>query len=453
MPNGLLEALGSGRFTPLGQSEPVQVRGEPPLVVITTNEERVLPNAFVRRCLVLELKLPGEDSRLVDHLVSRAAAHFPQRAAGSEPLFRKAADLLVADRRAARDANLSPLPGQAEYLDLLRGVPPGARRRGPPGSAPRGRVAIRRPQARAGPAMKDVLTGRVDLVRAFATGGTELQDAVARLLGMERLPPEPTLPVVAEGPATPPAPVAEPPVPVVDTTPIPFWAAQSFAVLEPLVPLVQTIVAEQATADAEAAHPPDRIGPTFGPLAPAPTILTGLRRVSAFSRTGAEPDVPRIIEQLSRGRFPGALPRRSRKSWGRSIQVVIDRHGHLAPYWDDQGDVVRALSRLYPRDGFQVAVLPEGEREPRPCWPRQGTTYRFPDPGTTVLALSDLGCLARDGDGLRGLWLDLGRRYRENGNRPLALVPCDAAGRPRGRGTRLDDHPLGKPDRSRVAMP
>ena len=122
VPNGLLEALGAGRFTPLGQSEPVQVRGEPPLVVITTNEERVLPNAFVRRCLILELRLPGEEAGLVDHLVKRATAHFPQRVAGSKPLFRKAAELLVADRRAAQDANLSPLPGQAEYLDLLRAV-------------------------------------------------------------------------------------------------------------------------------------------------------------------------------------------------------------------------------------------------------------------------------------------------------------------------------------------
>ncbi len=124
VPNGLLEALGSGRFTPLGQSRPVEVRegSEPPLVVITTNEERVLPNAFVRRCLVLELKLPRDDPGLIEHLVARAAVHFPRRAEGSKNLFRKAAELLVADRRTARERNVSPLPGQAEYLDLLRAV-------------------------------------------------------------------------------------------------------------------------------------------------------------------------------------------------------------------------------------------------------------------------------------------------------------------------------------------
>ncbi len=122
VPNGLLEALGSGRFTPLGQTELVEVRGEPPLVVITTNEERVLPNAFVRRCLVLELKLPRDDPKLVEHLITRAEAHFPKWAKISKELLREAAELLVADRRAAREGNVSPLPGQAEYLDLLRAV-------------------------------------------------------------------------------------------------------------------------------------------------------------------------------------------------------------------------------------------------------------------------------------------------------------------------------------------
>ena len=60
VPNGLLEALGSGEFTPLGSRNAIKVKGEPPLVIITTNEERVLPNAFVRRCLVLRLKLPDD---------------------------------------------------------------------------------------------------------------------------------------------------------------------------------------------------------------------------------------------------------------------------------------------------------------------------------------------------------------------------------------------------------
>jgi MoxR-like ATPase len=122
LPNGLLEALGAGEFTPLGQIHPVRVQGQFPLVIITTNEERVLPGAFIRRCLVLHLKLPQGDRPLIDHLVARAKVHFPRASKEQDtaPLFQKAAELLVADRREAIERHVTPLPGQAEYLDLIR---------------------------------------------------------------------------------------------------------------------------------------------------------------------------------------------------------------------------------------------------------------------------------------------------------------------------------------------
>jgi len=124
VPNGLLEALGSGQFTPPGRQEPVKAQDEFPLVIITTNEERVLPGAFVRRCLVLYLKLPGEPNALREFLVTRAKVHFPDEAQSSESieLFEEAANLLIADREAALERRLNPLPGQAEYLDLIRAV-------------------------------------------------------------------------------------------------------------------------------------------------------------------------------------------------------------------------------------------------------------------------------------------------------------------------------------------
>ncbi|HND55685.1 MAG TPA: MoxR family ATPase, partial [Pirellulaceae bacterium] len=59
VPNGLLEALGSRQFTPPFDHQPVAQTGECPLVVITTNEERALPDPFLRRCVVLDLKPPG----------------------------------------------------------------------------------------------------------------------------------------------------------------------------------------------------------------------------------------------------------------------------------------------------------------------------------------------------------------------------------------------------------
>lgn len=114
LPNGLLEALGSREFTPLERSTPVSAIGKPPLVVITSNEERALPDAFVRRCLVLRLAMPDKAS-----LIERGRAHFPDAV---DALLDKAADLLFTDREAAIRAQVRPQPGQAEYFDMLRAV-------------------------------------------------------------------------------------------------------------------------------------------------------------------------------------------------------------------------------------------------------------------------------------------------------------------------------------------
>lgn len=118
VPNGLLEALGIGQFTPMGRKEPVPAGDPVPLVVVTTNEERRLPDAFVRRCMVLRLELPSTRDKLLKLLVERGKAHFPGT---QEDVLRGAAKQLAGDRDSAQ-RNRLPLPGQAEYLDLVRAI-------------------------------------------------------------------------------------------------------------------------------------------------------------------------------------------------------------------------------------------------------------------------------------------------------------------------------------------
>ncbi|NMQ19586.1 AAA family ATPase [Candidatus Competibacter phosphatis] len=123
VPNGLLEALGVGSFHPQGCTEPVKATGIAPLVVITTNEERALPDAFVRRCLVLHLRLPSDPRKLAERLIARGHAHFDRhKPPASDKVLQHAAELLVADRETSRENHWLPLPGQAEYLDLVRAV-------------------------------------------------------------------------------------------------------------------------------------------------------------------------------------------------------------------------------------------------------------------------------------------------------------------------------------------
>ncbi|MEM9291592.1 MAG: MoxR family ATPase [Acidobacteriota bacterium] len=123
VPNGLLGVLGDGEFS-VPQVGTVSCTGVEPLVVITTNEERALPDAFLRRCVVHELKLPKDQKILTHRLVRLGEAHFvgvkgadwPEPTPGS---LRLAAKMLHDDRQLCLQESLSP-PGVAEYLDLLR---------------------------------------------------------------------------------------------------------------------------------------------------------------------------------------------------------------------------------------------------------------------------------------------------------------------------------------------
>ena len=117
VPNGLLECLGNRAFRCPSGVHVALNHGTPPLVVVTTNEERALPDAFIRRCMVRQLALPTEKTELIRFLVERGRAHIPE-ADLDNGVLNEAASLLVADREAAQDRDLGP-PGCAEYLDLL----------------------------------------------------------------------------------------------------------------------------------------------------------------------------------------------------------------------------------------------------------------------------------------------------------------------------------------------
>ena len=106
LPNSLLETLGNGDFTVpyIGTSVRQSAGIAPPLVLITTNEERELPDAFLRRCMVLQLSLPEEDRVLLDFLCERGRIHFEGRCCHTVRHW--AASLLLEDRKAAIDQGM-----------------------------------------------------------------------------------------------------------------------------------------------------------------------------------------------------------------------------------------------------------------------------------------------------------------------------------------------------------
>ncbi|MFI5457390.1 MAG: formylglycine-generating enzyme family protein [Isosphaerales bacterium] len=264
---------------------------------------------------------------------------------------------------------------------------------------------------------KDVLVGRVDLVRALSAGGVELQEALADLMGFQREPVLTLPPAIETAPGQPQGSQPESPA----HGPVPFWHVREFKAHEPLRG-DELIPDEPALPPIEPIHAP----PTS--LASGAEILTRLRRHSAFSEPSGCIDVDRTVASLSRGEFLRVLPRSPRKRWGQLIRVIEDRSRRLAPYWLDQDMVVTHLKGLYPESGFQLAILEEGASSPRIQRPPEHEgRYTLPDPGTIVLVLGDLGCLARQReqrDRLTQMWLEWGRRLQANSNPALAIVPC-----------------------------
>ena len=134
LPNGLLEVLGSNRFQPEGFDYAIERssnKDNQPLIIITTNDEHPLPDAFVRRCLVVDVGMPEDSERKQKaYLVSHAEPNFEQlqgltvndREGNAQSVFEAVADQLIDDRKKAKQDGIKPLVGQAEYFDLLRGI-------------------------------------------------------------------------------------------------------------------------------------------------------------------------------------------------------------------------------------------------------------------------------------------------------------------------------------------
>ncbi len=100
----------SGGRTPETPRKPIEPEVRP-LVVITSNSERQLPDAFLRRCVFHHIKFPdGETLKIIvgNHLAAMGLKP-------PAPDVEQAVDLVVR----ARQQRLEKLPGTAELIDFL----------------------------------------------------------------------------------------------------------------------------------------------------------------------------------------------------------------------------------------------------------------------------------------------------------------------------------------------
>jgi MoxR-like ATPase len=127
LPNSLLEVFGERALSLPCEPHALTYHAceTPPLILLTTNEDRELPAPFERRCIVLSLEVRADDvAWLVRH---RGKAHFNTSESPDQRPFlpigvmEKAAELLMQERERFDSAGLR-LPGVAEYLDLLHAL-------------------------------------------------------------------------------------------------------------------------------------------------------------------------------------------------------------------------------------------------------------------------------------------------------------------------------------------
>jgi len=135
LPNDMLEIFGLNRFTVDEVDHTVRRTIPNPkdninssshygslLIIITTNQERDLPAAFLRRCIVHTLEEPKEKEKLISRLESVAYLHLGDKLrsqSNGKELARRVAEKCYSFREEAAKSR-GRGPSTAEYLDALR---------------------------------------------------------------------------------------------------------------------------------------------------------------------------------------------------------------------------------------------------------------------------------------------------------------------------------------------
>jgi MoxR-like ATPase len=124
LPNALLEVLANGAISvPYLKEAVIADENHPCFVVITSNEERLLPQAFIRRCAVLDIQLPKEQDKALQWMMDIFAAHYPneQKQAELADLATTVAKQVLAQRTTVSGQNNGDyLVGTSEFLDMLK---------------------------------------------------------------------------------------------------------------------------------------------------------------------------------------------------------------------------------------------------------------------------------------------------------------------------------------------
>jgi hypothetical protein len=280
------------------------------------------------------------------------------------------------------------------------------------------------------------LRGRADLISALAAGDWETAQSIAELADLEWVPRPPeadragrralseTLGAGTEEP--------EPPAELSGQTlwPVLFWRVQA---LQPIAPAPQPEDKRSAPRSRRysgwVTRP--RIAPAIPPLAEWRELEPRLRRLLCLPQLGRAPDLELAVHRISRSQFVARVPRERRRRWGPVLYLIEDRANRLAPYRLDQYAVYQSLRALIPDHTLRRLVLHAGDDPASALRAAAPDGHGLPPPGSQVLVLGDLGCLAPEPARRIDIWKCLGVDLRAAGCLPVALVPAPVERCPR----------------------
>ena len=202
----------------------------------------------------------------------------------------------------------------------------------------------------------------------------------------------------------------------------------------PAIARIESLAAisdEPTAVDAEtAAHfeRPEQLEPLL-----TPKWTFGVIHSAAATPSPRGPiDVDRLVDEMARLRPVEAVPRRTRDSLHRGIQLLIDIGDGMQPFRRDQRELSDTIVRLVGDehvDQLRFRGCPTVGDGAGPGPLNTWATYRPPEALTPVVVLGDLGLAAAPGTPRHGVldqWVLLADRLHRSASRIAAFVPYPA---------------------------
>ncbi|HND37004.1 MAG TPA: hypothetical protein PKZ49_10340, partial [Nitrosomonas sp.] len=184
----------------------------------------------------------------------------------------------------------------------------------------------------------------------------------------------------------------------------------------------------------------------------APLLHQGLGQIKTTSRI----DFSRMVRHIAQGKFIRRLPRIKQQRWPQQLQIIVDPHVSLEPYWSDFAFIITALKKRLGTERvtalrFDEATLSESQMQAT-YWPTQPQdrwfVWQLSASDVPLLILSDLGMVTSDAN-VRYQWRQWITQLRSHAGPILTLSPALQSPQGRQLCALIKPHPL----HDRVRLP